>query len=385
MRKRRLFIQTFLKGLAGVLVVGGSFAYAMFQGGFVSWFLFYSVMIVGLVMTISILIPATFTPSRTLGRSTCYSGEAVEVTITVKKHRFQPFMYLTVEDVVPSHLGQATDTRAMFFFTAARTLTFTYRLSSLKRGSYVFHDIHLTSSDFFGWFERKQKIRVETEFVVYPRYYQLGDVQAFQTPNHSNGVSATSSFKDEERSLAGVRSYVPGDRLTSINWKQSARRKELMTKEFETYEGKRTIIAFDPYRSTVKPEQFEDVVEQVASIASTFIQANVESQLAAFHKNQHWITEELQAFTWEKVLRMLASIQANQQPAPIIHPIYRQWTNQTVIYICAELDQQVIHTIERLALEGIEVKVCLLEFEPDQISLAEQLRIKGIEPIYMTS
>ncbi|WYP27436.1 DUF58 domain-containing protein [Alkalihalobacillus sp. FSL W8-0930] len=385
MKKRRNFIKTMLKGLAAILVIGGCFAYAMFQGGFVSWFLFYSVIIVGLIMTISILFPASFTPSRTLGRATCYSGEAVEVTITVKKRRLQPFMYLTVEDAVPSHVGQATDTRAMFFFTTASTLSFTYRLSNLKRGCYSFHDIHLTSSDFFGWFERRQKVKAETELFVYPRYHQLGDVQAFQTPNHTNGVSATSSFKDEERSLAGVRSYVPGDRLTSINWKQSARRKELMTKEFETYEGKRTIIAFDPYRRTVTPEQFEDVVEQVASIASTFIQANVESQLATFHNNQHWLIEELQAHTWEKVLRMLASVEAYPQPAPTIHPIYSQWTNQTVIYVCAELDQQVMHTIERLALESIDLKVCLLEFEPEQISLAEQLRVKGIEPIYMTS
>lgn len=66
-------------------------------------------------MTISVLFPASFTPNRTLGRATCYSGEAVEVTITVKKRRLQPFMYLTVEDAVPSHAGQATDTRAMFF------------------------------------------------------------------------------------------------------------------------------------------------------------------------------------------------------------------------------------------------------------------------------
>ncbi|MFK3939126.1 DUF58 domain-containing protein [Alkalihalobacillus sp. NPDC078783] len=385
MRKRRHLIQTMLKGLAAILVVGGCFTYAMFQGGFVSWFLFYSVIIVGLIMTISILFPAVFTPNRTLARTTCYSGEAVEVTITVKKHRFQPFMYLTVEDSVPSHIGQVTDTRAMFFFTTAKTLSFTYRLSNLKRGCYDFHDIHLTSSDFFGWFEKRQKVNVDTELVVYPRYHKIGDIQAFQTPNHSNGVSATSSLKDEERSLAGVRRYVPGDRLTSINWKQSARRKELMTKEFETYEGKRTIIAFDPYRQTVTPKQFEDVVEQVASIASTFIQANVDSQIAAYHNNQHWMIEDLQAHTWERVLRMLATIESNHQPAPSIHPIYSQWTNQTVIYICAELDQKVIHTIERLALEKIDVKVCLLEFEPEQVSLAEQLRVKGIEPIYMTS
>lgn len=357
----------------------------MFQGGFVSWFLFYSVIIVGLMITFSVLVPASFTPTRSLKRTTCYTDEAVDVTITVKKHRLQPFIYLTVEDDVPSGAGLVTDTRAMFFFTPAKTLSFTYRVTGLKRGCYVFQDIHLTSSDFFGWFERKQKVEVETELVVYPRYHQLGDVQAFQTPNNSNGLTTTSSFKDEERSLAGVRGYVPGDRLTSINWKQSAKRRELMTKEFETYEGQRTIVAFDPYQSTVPPEKFEDVVEQVASIAFTFIEANVESQLAVFHTSQHWLVEELQPHTWEKGLRLLASVEPGSQPAPMLHPIYSQWANQTVIYVCAELDHQVIHTIERLAVEKIDVKVCLLEFEPEQISLAEQLRTKGIEPIYITS
>ncbi|UTW70466.1 DUF58 domain-containing protein [Anaerobacillus sp. HL2] len=38
---------------------------------------------------------------------------------------------------------------------------------------------------------------------------------------------------DDITSVAGSREYVPGDRLTSIDWKVTARVNKLMTKEFE--------------------------------------------------------------------------------------------------------------------------------------------------------
>src|SRR5699024_3733360 len=38
---------------------------------------------------------------------------------------------------------------------------------------------------------------------------------------------------DRSSYISGVRQYVPGDRLSSIHWKQSAKQDALMTKEFD--------------------------------------------------------------------------------------------------------------------------------------------------------
>ncbi|MCM2676943.1 DUF58 domain-containing protein [Alkalicoccobacillus plakortidis] len=385
MRSKLDPIYPILKGVCGLLLLAGCFAYAMFQGGFVSWFLFYSVLIIGTMIVLSVLFTSRISTKRILQKKSYYAGEDVEIEIEISKRMFQPFIYLRIQDIVPANLGQAIGAQAMFFFSFSKKLSFSYHITELKRGHFEFEEMQITTSDFFGWFERKQRVKEATEMTVFPRYSQLGDISSFQTRQQTKGITAKPSYKDEDRSLSGVRNYVPGDRLTSINWKQSAKREELMTKEFETYEGNATIIAFDPYAPQLTYEAFELVVEQVASVASTFLESKIESQLAVYTHENEWIVEDLQVHTWEKGLRLLATVQAHSQTAPEAHRIYRQWANRTVFYICAQLDEAVIKTLEKLALEKADLKVCLLEMEPDQVSLAERLRHKGIEPIYMTS
>ncbi|MDQ0208470.1 DUF58 domain-containing protein [Alkalicoccobacillus murimartini] len=383
MRNSFRFLIPMMKGLAGLLILGGCFAYAMFQGGFVSWFLFYSVLMVGLFIMVSVLFTIRFSPERVIKQKTLYAGEHVEVEVVLRKKVFQPFIYLRIKDLAPSQVGSVSGEEAMFFFSFSKQLSFRYDIHSLKRGIHTLEKMEITTSDFFGWFERVHTIHVPTKMTVFPRYKQLGDISTLQSPQHISGLTAKPSFREEDRSLAGVRNYVPGDRMTSINWKQSARRKELMTKEFETHEGQATILAFDAYASKKSYEEFERVVEQVASITSTFLQSQVECQLAVHF--QDWVVEDIQAHSWEKNLTLLATVEANKECAPSIHPMYRQWKNRTVFYICAQLDERVFKTLEGLVLENARVKVCLLEMEPDQVSYADRLRNKGMEPIYMTS
>ncbi|WP_062052546.1 hypothetical protein [Bacillus sp. JCM 19034] len=74
------------------LVVGSLFAYAMFQGGFVSWYLFYSVAAILMLMIIVTLIPFKVKEVRRIVSSEAVqAGGEVEVTVIVEKYPFQPF------------------------------------------------------------------------------------------------------------------------------------------------------------------------------------------------------------------------------------------------------------------------------------------------------
>lgn len=373
----------FLKGIFGFILLAGCFAYAMFQGGFVSWFLFYSVSIVGVLIFLSSLFTTRIVPQRKLSADTFYTGDNVEVEVTFQKKLLQPFVYLRVQDIVPQSLGHSSGHQAMFFLSFKRNLTFRYQIHQLKRGHHNFKEMEVTTSDFFGWFERKHKVPAEMKLLVFPRYHKLGDVSAFQSQKQGQGFMAQPSFKEAEKSLAGVRDYVPGDRMTSINWKQSAKKKQLMTKEFETYQGKSTVIAFDPFSSKIPFKDFERCVEQVASIASTFIDAQIDCELAIHLED--WTVEEIKLHTWTTALSLLSTVDQNSNPAPVFHRMYKQWTNRTVYYICPQINEQVFSTLERLVIEKVDVKACLIEMEPDQVKMADRLRHKGIETIFISS
>ncbi len=247
------------------------FLYAMFQGGFVSWFLFYS-----FIILTSITILSVFFSFRGFKIERAFSGEFVQantpldVKITLKKSRFQPFFYVIVSDILPIELNDSYNSpSSIFFFTLKREISFQYSIKKLPRGEYQWKEVEITLGDLFGFFEKRKVFFLESTVIVYPAYRNLSDWQV----NSKNQGESTVAFQralEEQLSIAGVRHYIAGDRLTSIDWKQSARRDSLMTKEFETFKGNQYNICLN-LGGSGKVERFEHAVELAASFSNYFI------------------------------------------------------------------------------------------------------------------
>ena len=266
--------RAFLK-LVLLLVVNVSlFAYAMFQGAFVSWFLFYSILVLSCITVGTVFFSFRgFAVERIFSPEFIKSGDELTVTITIKKGTFQPFFYLRVTDFLPLQLEKYKNvaTGAMFFFTFRTKLTFSYTLANMPRGEFEWDTVELRLGDLFGLFEKRKVVQVASSIVSYPAYRELRDWSVGNTRQGESTVAFDRSI-EEELSIAGVRQYIPGDRLTSIDWKQSARRNTLMTKEFESFKGNRyTICLYTPTESE-GIGRFEHAVKLAASFVNFFYQ-----------------------------------------------------------------------------------------------------------------
>ena len=67
--------------------------------------------------------------------------------------------------------------------------------------------------------------------------------------------------------VVGIREYQPGDRYSWINWKASARRNEMITKEFEQRQSNEVFIVMD----CVTDHHFETIVSFTASLGRTIL------------------------------------------------------------------------------------------------------------------
>src|SRR5690625_1931142 len=83
------------------------YAYAMFQGGFVSWFLFFSFLPIGFYQIILMLYPLQrWEIKRTLSHHTLRAGDSIKVSIKMKRKIPFPLFYCIVEEVV--QIGRAS-------------------------------------------------------------------------------------------------------------------------------------------------------------------------------------------------------------------------------------------------------------------------------------
>ncbi len=101
-----------------------------------------------------------------------------------------------------------------------------------ERGSFLLGPTLIQSGDPFGLFGREQMFESEQRLVVLP---YMVDLERFPGPTGRlpGGRALRRKSLEVTPYAAGVREYAPGDPLSRIHWKTTARKDRLMVKEFE--------------------------------------------------------------------------------------------------------------------------------------------------------
>lgn len=249
------------------------FSYAMFQGGFVSWFLFYASLPVLGYLLLVVLYPMTdFHVSRTLSDPLTHAGSTVTVVIKLTRKLPLPLPFIIIEDEMPASLQarysdkdsiKALDYPQLLKFKRvkkqahypifSRTITYSYQLSELPRGEHSLRTVHLETSDFFGFVKKRRSFSEETDLVVTPVPFEVKDVRLTE-PEADGTTSRSFNFNQRTNVVTSVREYLPGDRFSWIDWKTSARKDKLMTKEFEREQHAHVLIILDATRQALQNE-----------------------------------------------------------------------------------------------------------------------------------
>jgi uncharacterized protein (DUF58 family) len=153
-----------------------------------------------------------------------------------------------IEDLGPGH--------ALAWFAARlpgrQTTTFRQKLTLSNRGHYAWGPLSAWSSYPFGLVRRGVRLVDEESLLVLPRLGRLhrGRLRQFLTRH----VAATEPIRHAPRErlateaeFHGLRTFRHGDSPRWIHWRTTARRGELMVREFEDAPGEHLILVVDPY------------------------------------------------------------------------------------------------------------------------------------------
>lgn len=271
-----------------------AFSYAMFQGGFVSWFLFYSFLPFAIYSFLLMIYPIrSFRVTRRINQDQFSVGQRLIGTITVKRSFPFPLFYLLVEDELPDKLKgvkRLEEPKKLFFPWFKKTVSFSYALLEMPRGEHHFRTIRLRTGDLFGLIEKEVTIEVKNYFLVYPSTVDL--VYRSNQKQYEQGASSTLTKYWQDSTMAvGVREYQPGDKFAWIDWKATARRDSIMTKEFEQMQSHDVVIFLDRTNSSL----FETAVSYAASLIQVIAKSGArvgfvsESQVFPLHSDEQHI------------------------------------------------------------------------------------------------
>ncbi|WP_368297797.1 DUF58 domain-containing protein [Cytobacillus firmus] len=252
------------------LLILFTFSYAMFQGGFVSWFLFYSFVPFALyALGLSFYSLNGIKVERNLPKTEYNAGEQAVITLRISRESAFPLLYLVIEDEMSEqllHARKSNEAKRFLFPGFQKEMSIQYKINSLPRGEHFFASVRFKTGDLLGLIEKERQAPAESRMIVYPAYEEM--IYKPMAHHYDQGMTASKERVQRDTSMAiGIREYQPGDRFSWINWKASAKRNDIMTKEFEQRQSHDVYILMD----CAPDSRFEAIVSFTASIVRAIL------------------------------------------------------------------------------------------------------------------
>jgi uncharacterized protein (DUF58 family) len=291
-------------------------------------------------------------------------GQSAQEVLEVRNRGILPKLWLEVEDPAdfPGHRSRRV---VVVPPRGARNWMVTTMLR--RRGLYNWGPARVVSTDPFGIFRRTREYGGQQQLLVYP---QVVDLPHFQAPPAN--LPGEGRFRRRTPFItpnaAGIRQYAPGDALSRIHWKSTARMGELMVKTFELDPASDIWIVLDLERRVNEGEADESTeeygVRAAASIARHYLLNNRSVGLITFGRDLRVVEPERGGQQLTRILETLATVRA-WGDAPLgnllLEEQRRFGRHTTVIAITPSTDDYWVTALQSFTQRGVRTCVVLLD------------------------
>jgi len=205
---------------------------------------------------------------------------SVEIRLTNRK-KWLASRLVEVRDVIQG-LGIRSEPSVTFVCVRpGESRSCSYQVNVIRRGRYRLGPLRVSSRFPLGIGERGRAISEPAELLIHPQIGRLQPSWHRNTMEHSNAPSRAvlrRGLHDDE--LHNIREYREGDNSRAIHWRTTARKGEVMVREYEQDREAELTILFDLQKG---PEHTTDLEELAVSLVATLCHEQVSrSQSGAF-------------------------------------------------------------------------------------------------------
>lgn len=217
------------------------------------------------------------TAERTCSTDPREVGESVEVAVTLRNAGALPILWILVEDLLPERmLRRPTRLEVkgkrvrVVGLRAKKSKTIRYTVTFRMRGYYPLGPTVLETGDVFGLHRRHRVAGRPAYVMVYPKVVLLTRYD-FASQRPIGEVRLQNRLFEDVTRTAGVRPYIPGDPLSRVHWRATARTGQLHSRLYEptSLAGATVLIDFhsDGYPSRGEPFRSDLAVTVACSLA----------------------------------------------------------------------------------------------------------------------
>lgn len=198
-----------------------------------------------------------------------------------------------------------------------------YRLTPQRRGDVAFGRIVAMVASPLGLWRvrrllgREEKIRVYPDFAVIARYLEL------LSSRHTNRLGIRKShFRGEGLEFHQLREYRNGDTFRQIDWKATARRRELISREYEEERDQRVLFLIDSGRRMRTRDgslsHFDHALNGMLLLAYVALRQGDSVGLKLFGSGRKWVPPQRGVTSVNVLLNETYDLHSGAEPADYI-------------------------------------------------------------------
>lgn len=348
-------------------------------------------------------------------------GRVMGEYLAVKNASWLPKLLVVVHDQssLPGHHAG----HAIHGLGAHQTFDWRVRTLCEQRGSFQLGPMTIAGRDPLGLFERRRTFPQTSTIVVYPAVVPVKRLPPPIGPL-PGGETLRRRTHHITPNAAGVRDYVPGDSLSRIHWPSTARKNQLIVKEFEQDPMANVWIFLDMEESVqatkadtrsekesravgdettekplwrrvqdfrLKPSTEEYAITAAASVANISIQQRYAVGLVAYGQRREVIQPDREERQQTRLLETLAILRA-KGPIPFSQVLSgeggRLARGTTVIAVSPSTRQEWIEALLYLSGRGLRVFAILIDAagfggSAGTMSLKKRLLAAGVPAVIL--
>jgi uncharacterized protein (DUF58 family) len=301
-------------GVGALLVVVGSTAQA-------GWLFVLAAVVIGVLAT-SLVSGARLSEcefARTLP-ARARVGDEVPVAISLRNNNLR--RWLPGHRVIDSFPAFESTTFACDGLSPGASAEVRIQRTAARRGIHRGGEMVVTSGWPFGLTRSKRRMKVGGRITVVPQWVELRSFAPLETWSASSDSERFAARSGSGEQFLGVREYRAGDDTRYIHWRSSARRGELVVREYEDELSQRVAVVLSGSDYGTPPDSsYEALVSAAASVANYCLRRGLRVELIRAGDHE---AERLPTANWNEVLDWLAT--ARPADAPLL-PLVRAALN----------------------------------------------------------
>ncbi len=244
-----------------------------------------------------------FRVDRRTGDRDLFEGDDVPIRLSLEVLQQRPVATIEVVEQIQK-IGEQRHALRRF----GGALRIDYVLPALRRGRYVYDDVHVELSDPFGLQRTIVPLPSPGALLVYPRLVSLERLFS-ETGSQTLGGRRLLLRRHAGFDLHSVREHVEGESLRRVHWPSTARRGRLIVRELEDAPRDEIAVVLDCDPQAMAGGSFDVQVRAAGSIFDAYVRRGRRAVLVVNSSTHGAERPHSTSSEWRRALDVLAAVE----------------------------------------------------------------------------